>query len=58
MRKLVVPPFHPWEVVKNATPEERRAMYEEWLAEYRRWNPGYFNADGTQKKWWQVLLGR
>lgn len=52
---LIVVPFK--RVPEGATDEQRRAMYEDWCAEFRLANPRYFNSDGTSKKWWQVLLG-
>jgi hypothetical protein len=55
--RFFAPPFHPWELVKNATPEQRKAMHAEWERKLIECNPRYFNADGTRKKWWQVLFG-
>jgi hypothetical protein len=54
--RLIIVPFHQKEIVEKATLEERRAMFEEWKDAMRRANPRLYNADGTLKKWWQLLL--
>lgn len=55
--RVIIVPFHDPELVKHATLEERQAMLEEWKAQMRRWNPHFYNADGSTKSWWRVLLG-
>jgi hypothetical protein len=55
MAHIDIPQFKP--IPPGATLEERTRLYEEWCDELRRRNPIYYNADGSQKKWWQMLLG-
>jgi hypothetical protein len=52
--RLVIVPFE--RVPEGADEALRRRMYEAWLKTMRLANPRYYNADGTPKSWWRVLL--
>ena len=53
-KRAYIPPMKP--LPPNPTPEIRQKMYDEYVAECRRLNPGRFNADGSLKTWQQDVF--
>lgn len=51
---VICPPFKP--VPPGATEDDRRRMYEDYLAELRRLNPAFYRRDGKPRTIWEVCL--